>query len=257
MPTLTDGAIINSFIGELKYNLFTRWNSMTQQQRVQTVVRGVRRTMAQVGVPAPQIILKQLPPLECGCFNPFNQWSITVNIRHFPNGGMSVQQAFPALAVSVGDTIYHEMRHCEQFWHVARYLATNAQSPAFLARQAQSPVLRKLPLGSPVAKQEGAAQIHKQTLIPLHIINLAMTKPMRPGDPMAVLAKACFESVYGASNRDVIMTALSLTPQQIPAEPADLLNDFHHKVHRNYSGVLPEEVDAWAVGGRVRAAMGG
>lgn len=257
MPTLTDAECINSFIGELKYNLFTRWTNMTPAQRTQAVRRGISRTMGLAGVPAPAVHIRNLPPTECGCFNPFRQWSLTVNGRHFPNGGMTVHEAFPALAISIAETIYHEMRHCEQFWHVARYLATSARSPGFLAQQAKSPVLRKLPVGSQVAKNEGAAYIHKQTLIPLGVASRAMDKPMKPGDPMESLAKACYESVYGGSNRAAVMAALNLKPRQIPGQPAQLLNDFRARSHQAYSGNLPEEVDAWAIERLIRRAMGG
>lgn len=257
MPNLTSTACINSFIGELKYNLFTRWAGMTPTQRSQAVKRAIGRTMTMAGVPAPTVIIKGLPPMECGCFNPFNQWSITVNGRHFPNGGMNVGQAFPALAISVAETIYHEMRHCEQFWHVARYLATTARSPGFLAKSAKSPVLRKLPVGSQVAKNEGAAYIRKQTQMPITIASKAMNNPMKNGDPMERLAQACFESVYGRSNRSAVMIALTLKPRQIPGQPEQLLEDFRSRSHKTYSGGLPEEADAWAIERLIRQAMGG
>lgn len=83
--------------------------------------------------------------------------------------------------VHIAEIMYHEARHCEQWWHMARYVASNARSATYLAREANRPVLKRLN-NSTFLSTESAAYISKSMYIPINIAYQALEHPMNGTD---------------------------------------------------------------------------
>jgi hypothetical protein len=133
--------------------------------------------------------------------------------------------------VNTLETVYHEARHCEQWWHMARFHA--------LGRT--------------------AGDVERDLGIPRRIAERASRIPMKStragSDPMFDLTKGWFESVYGAHGgmqRGITLAALALrrSRERKRVVPMD---QFHQQRHEEYKGNLAEEVDAWGIQELVRA----
>ena len=252
MSTMTDARCVNAFVNELRFNVFGRWSSQTPHQRAAAMHGAVTRVHELCGVPVTTSRVADLGANH-GLFQ-FSRWEIEMNTSLFPDAAMDVDNIHPYF-VDVAETMYHEARHCEQWWHMARYLASNARSATFLAGQLNKPVLRNLAAGSPVLMAEGASYVAKQMGIPTHIARRALDRPMDGRDPLRPLIEDWYRSVYGESNRVTVLTALGMKRKSVPGEQAVLLQNFRANIHRAYSGGLPEEKDAWAIMVQVRNAF--
>jgi hypothetical protein len=112
-------------------------------------------------------------------------------------------------------TIYHEARHCEQWYHMARYASLG---------------------GSKVTPDTVA----NDTGVPAAVAVQAFGRKMMGGDPMLTLTKGWYDSVYKRSGREIDLQAVGLK-----STGNSLLSDFHRRVHKRYANHLPEEKDAW------------
>jgi hypothetical protein len=254
MPTLTDLQCISTFVNELRFNVFGKWMGQTEQQRAASMHAAVTRAHKLCGVPATTAEISDLGRSTQGLFQ-FAAWKLQLNTSLFPDAEMDLNNIHPYF-VYVAEVVYHEARHCEQWWHMARLVAGNARSGVFLAQTLNRPDLRTLQIGSPALAQAGAQHIATTMFIPRNIAHLALQQPMGGADPLLNLTKAWYKSVYGESNRGIVLRGLALQRKSVPGEAAVLLQDFHANMHRTYSGQLPEEVDAWGIMPAVRAAFG-
>lgn len=252
MPTMTDAICVNTYVNELRFNVFKNWERQTPEQRATAMHGVVTRVHSICGVPKTTVRVANIGASH-GLFQ-FSRWEIEMNVSLYPNAYMDVSNIHPYF-VYVAEVLYHEARHCEQWWHMARYVASNARSPSFLAREKKSPVLKTLPVGSIVLSTEGVDYINKVMGIPKNIADQALKSYMKSGDQMMKLTQDWYKSVYGESNRNVVLAALALKRRIIPGENAILLDDFRADIHRKYSGELPEEVDAWGIQTLVRQAF--
>jgi hypothetical protein len=125
--------------------------------------------------------------------------------------------------VDVAETVYHEARHCEQWFHMARFYALGRTQ----------------------------VDISQNLGIPVNIANAAFARKMTQSDKMNALTADWFKSVYGESSREVTLTALAMKRVNNTID----LGNFHARVHQAYSGGLAEEDDAWAIQLLVRAKL--
>ncbi len=143
----------------------------------------------------------------------FTPWKLATNPKPFKLNPISKNDF-----IAAASTIYHEARHCEQWWHMARYAAMVEKS--FLN----------------LAKQLGISTI---------VAGLAWKKKMKQNDQMRALAKTWYDSVYasGSNKREVVLVKSGLKQ----TGNNHLMYGFRNGAYTAYAGNLPEEKDAFAV----------
>jgi hypothetical protein len=228
-PTMTDDLLLTEFAQHALSCFKNHWNKSQPVTTGQKLLEGITDVHQQCNIPAVGIDIKALPPGYNGFFA-FSTWTIEISTTKFSSYDM-VWTDSPANTkphpwfVTIAETLYHEARHCEQWWHMARYCALGNEA------------------------DEVAATLG----IPLWVAQEAKTRPMKHKDPLMNLTKAWYESVYGGSKRGVVLHALALkrtahaSPKITPTEKGGGL------IHEAYSGDLAEEVDAWAIQTLLRA----
>ncbi|SEB16243.1 hypothetical protein [Variovorax sp. YR216] len=233
MTTMTDTACVNAYVSELKSGFATKWTGKSPLERAKFFHDALSNVHRSVNMPVTGLDVKDLPPGVLGQFD-FQPWSIDISNDLFDDN-RGVVNAKSDHFVDLAETFYHEGRHAEQWWHMARFEAIQPM---------------KGPTGANVKMT--AAELAKRLFIKEATCKTALDNVMGGNDPMLSLTKRWFTSVYGESGREVTLTALSLTRNN---NNKVNLQDFHNRTHQAYSGGLPEEEDAWGIQVPVRMAM--
>lgn len=230
MPTLTNDSLVTQYVTTSKVNAFKNWNTMTKYQRGSAIVKAAADVLLTCGVPKPTPTIANLAAGYNGLFD-FQNWSLKMSESLF-DGYMDYNNIHPYFVHTL-ETVYHEARHCEQWWNMARFHALG-----------RNPV-----------------DVQRELGIPMQVAIRACQQPMKSSragsDPMLALTKKWYESVYGSHGgmqRGVTLGALALKRTQ-NANKAVPMDQFHQHRHAEYKGNLPEEVDAWAIQLLVRAKL--
>ncbi|MBN2133877.1 MAG: hypothetical protein JW741_30525 [Sedimentisphaerales bacterium] len=214
MPTMTDNAVLVQFANACKAAVHSQWSTFASgQQRANKLFDITCLVLDICQVPRPSLQLDANLGGASGLFD-FSHWKLKIDPNGFGQNATPDRDAFLTLVT----LIYHEARHCEQWFQMARYAA--------------------------VGHQMTAQKLSSSLFIPVHIASTALNRKMGLSDPMLALTKEWYESVYGAKSgfRGITLQGLMLR------RTGDAkLNNFHNGFHSRYSGVLPEEIDAWAV----------
>src|SRR5262249_38589707 len=176
----------------------------------------------------------------------FEDWAVTLNEDKLTPGTID-----PTKLGELTNTAYHEARHGEQWYQMARHLAEGGTPPSKIAQE----------LDIPQAVAEQAAKEPKMS-------------PQQAAD-----AAKYYDSVYGqgAAHRNQVLGGLDTLPQKVEAarieyqrvehDPSvpmaekqakfDAWLDAYNKAQQNYQDYrnLPAEADAWATGDAVAAAF--
>ena len=221
MPTMTDNAAIVQFANACKATVHQKWSTFASgQQRAQKLYENTMLVLDICNVPRPTLQLDANLGGASGLFD-FPRWRLKIDPNGFGQAPVPDKDAFLTLVT----LIYHEARHCEQWYHMARYAA--------------------------VGHQMTAQQLAASLFIPQNIAATAMTRKMGLNDPMLALTKGWYESVYGGKSgfRAINLQGLMLRRTGGARE----MNAFRSGFHSRYKGNLPEEVDAWAIQDSVAA----
>lgn len=108
-----------------------------------------------------------------------SEWKLYINERNLKEKGLDV-----AAAKELAEFAYHEARHGEQVFRIARYLAGHGWSVGGVARK---------------------------TGIPRRVAQAAKATPLQPGTAEALVAQGWFDSLYGrglARTREVVRAAI-------------------------------------------------
>jgi hypothetical protein len=236
-PTgLADEERLDSFV-EGASEIESKWAEYPNADaRVKALTDLVNERLVASGVPACKVVVKNLPGL-LGQFD-FETWSLEIGRPAFANDTVSNEEAADA-----ADTVYHEARHAEQWFRMAQYLAGNGNTAAQIAAKMQIP------------PEQAAA---------------AVANPLVKGSMEYLIADGWFQSVYGrdAAKRNQVLqeledadTALDAAnqAQQANPSPANEQKVAEAQARRDAAfdayQQLPEENDAWRVGGRVTTGM--
>jgi hypothetical protein len=219
----------------------TDWAKLKPVDRAKAFAVASNAELTTAGAPAAKVKVKKMDDL--GRFS-FSTWTLNL-------GKDAFGAATPSSAdiMDAADTVYHETRHAEQWFRMARLQA---------------------------GKGWKAAKIAIKLSIPLKIAKAAEAAPLTGTSLEASEASSWYESVYGsgAKARNKTLTDLSKVPAQLEKAIAALA-----KLEKNPKATakqkeaaqkkvdeltkksedtdaayhaLPEEADAWAVGADVQ-----
>jgi hypothetical protein len=231
LPTMTDDTLVASYAAHVKTCFKSHWDKSKPVQTGTRLLYGILAVHQTCGIPAVKADIKALPPGYNGFFD-FTTWTIQISDAKFSQYDM-VYTDPPANTkphpyfVNIAETLYHEGRHCEQWWHMARYAAHGAS----------------------------ATDVSQRLGIPAAVATAAVKSPMKHGDPLIKKTEEWFASVYGGGRRGIVLSALALkraahaSPKITPAEQGG------GEIYGQYQGNLAEEVDAWAIQQLVRAKL--
>jgi len=234
---LKDKEHMAQFAGEMKA-LEGGWSAMNSAARADAVAARINARLRDIGVPALRVTTAPLGSLECGRFS-FANWSMVLNEQM-----LAAPQLTMSHSVELTNTVYHEARHAEQWYLIARVRAEDGVPPD---------------------------EVSKETRIPRAICEAAASEPAL-SDAQADMATRCYDSVYGKhkDHRDKVMSDGKRFSRQMPeaerlyrASMADpgvspeekrektqsllRLRELERENHQAYQE-LPEEQDAFEVG---------
>lgn len=232
------------------------WTSLTPVERAEGLGDAANAELAAIGVPETGIVIKDMPG-RAGELD-FQVWNINLN-----QGNYQQPNVFRGMMANMADTVYHEARHAEQWHKMARLEAGMGHDAAYISRM-----------------------LH----LPAHIAADAASKPLDTTSAEGAAAEPWHRSVYGAGSAHRNQTLTDLTPDMLAASAAlqtwsatlneyqaalstgdtaaiaaaaarrDAAKDVYDAAQAKSAAsfaayrALPEEVDAWNVGGAVNAA---
>ena len=202
-------AIARQYARAIMDNVHTPWATLTPNQRISAMHGALADLFASMNITRPALRIVSNLGNDVGRFN-FPTWQMQINSKPF-QAGQPTHDEFLEMA----KTIYHEGRHCEQWFLMARYAAGDGPSTA--------------------------AEIAANMGIPDIIARHAQHRPMNTHDPMFRQTRTWFESVYGISNREITLQAARLRR----VTNAQIVADMRNANHQRYATNLPEEADAW------------
>ncbi|HET6965911.1 MAG TPA: hypothetical protein VFH58_14145 [Acidimicrobiales bacterium] len=217
-----------------------QWATQTgPDARASALTDMIGRSLSDAGVsPVPGYTLRSdLSPNTLGNFG-FANWKININQRLVSRPNLTTEQAN-----EIANTFYHEGRHCDQWFRMARLRAGQGQS---------------------------AADIAHAMGIPNNVAASATASPLQAGSAEATEAQGWWDSVYGAHRTDRNQTlgelAASDTANAAAAQayaadstPANLAAWQAATARRQRAftayQALPEEVSARAAASTMQAAL--
>jgi hypothetical protein len=251
---------INAFGGKMA-TLQKDWGTLTPAARTARLQSLVDTEATSNNFPAPRITTpSDLGPGRNGELR-FSGWQVAINPALMNSSTLSKDQA-----EQLGDTLYHETRHAEQWFLMARRDAASGLTPS---------------------------QIQSQLAVPPRVAQAAVANPIAATDARRACADAMYNSVYGtnaaarnatlgdlrtkgvslASANQALAQAsaarntLAATPgttAQALANADNLVNSSYATATAQYNSfqttyaayrALPEEADAWDAGTRAAAAV--
>ncbi|ADW67342.1 PAAR domain-containing protein [Granulicella tundricola] len=223
------------------------WKTLTPAQRQQHMKDMVNKQLAKSGVPTVGISPNPtMGPGTNGQMN-FQNWRLDMNPALMNSPDLTNQQT-----EDLGNTLYHESRHAEQWYLIGRKEAGEGKT---------------------------AAQIRQSTQMLGSTATAAAAHPLAKNDPMAACAGQMFNSVYGtgAAHRNTVLTALGpnrtaynaalANYNAVNANPASTLAQKQaayaayqsaaatDTANYNQYRALPEEADAWHAGNSVGSLL--
>lgn len=244
MTGIGAGFAIEQFVGVAK-KVREHWAELTPYGRAEVLVNAVNFELAHFDIPKVGFTLKDLGN-DNGRLD-FENWVLELNENRF-------KKATPEAAdlPGIARTVYHESRHADQWFRMARL---------------QVGLKMK---GDDIADKLG---------IPAWVVKEAQKQPLKGDSPEAKEAKAWFESVYGAKadERNKTLTDLddigtkyrdALAKQRLvdsnptsseddKKKAAELVAEWKQRYDAIYTKymALPEEADAWKVGTKVETGV--
>lgn len=234
---LKDKAHTAQFAGEMKA-LEGSWSAMNPAARADAVAARINARLRDIGVPEVKVTTAPLGNLDGGKFK-FASWSMVINEQMLAAPQLPMGQS-----ADLTSTVYHEARHAEQWYLIARIMAEDGVPPG---------------------------ETSAETMIPLAICEAAASEPAL-SDAQADMATSFYDSVYGkhSHHRDKVLADLGRFGRLMPeaervyrasmADPGVSNEEKREKTdalvrlrqladenHQAYRG-LPEEKDAFEVG---------
>ena len=246
MSGIGTSLVVDRFIAAAKL-VQKDWGTLTPENRGARLGKAATDELKAINVYEPAIQVANIGS-NAGQFQ-LTTWTLAIGLPQ-----MSLPKVDDESAGNVAGTMFHEARHCEQFHRVARLLAGQGMS---------------------------ASDIAKKMSIPVKTAADAATKPLKGDSADGKEAAPWLDSVYGggADARTAVLTemprlrvpmaaalaeydALAKDPKADPKAKAAAFKKWQDayaawKVSYDKYRALPEEADAWKIGGKTRAGYKG
>lgn len=203
------------------------WGTLSDDQRVGKLTKYVNAELTKTHVPEVGSALDPGTAAGNAEFN-FRSWELSIGT----GGGLA--NLDDAAVSDLADAVYHESRHAEQWFRVARLKAGEED-----------------PFGD--GNEPTAAVLAQKLFIPTAVAEAAMERPLKPltktqkffhskkwaerQETKAAEAQSWYDSIYGAGS----------------GHRNNVLGDIDN--HYDDYRALSEEVDAWAVGGTANTKL--
>ena len=227
--------------------LQSHWPDLSPEQRRAALANASNRQLSKNGVPPVQATSNPLlGDSTLGQLN-FQKWSLDLNPKLTSSPHLTDAQT-----EKLGNTLFHESRHADQWYLIARNEAGQGQT---------------------------AQQIADTTRMPLQTAQSAVKQPLKKGESLYSCSESIKDSVYGsgAQKRNETLTDLSsesaavaqanakyqhlvTNPNATATEKSKALHDAEmaykrlQPTYKRYRD-LPEEADAWQAGDAVGAIL--
>ena len=203
------------------------WTLMTKEQRAAKLLEIVNERLVANGIPPIRKDVIWAASKGGGFFN-FPTWKLAIS-----ESAMKAWVHTDADFAKLIETAYHEARHCEQWFAMARLRAAWAT----------------------VIPGESATTLAAQLGIPIDIADAAMKMPMKLGSSEAAEAAKWWESVYGtgAAARKAVYDELDAVKKEVVGGTLKVTDKRYLDAVNAYKA-LPEEADAWKVGSDAASA---
>ena len=232
---------VAEYVADMK-NLQKDWPKLSETERLQRLENATNKQLAKSGVPTVKARPKKLQPGNGGNLD-FRTWEYNVNEDMIKSTSLSDDDA-----KRLADTAFHESRHAEQWYLVARLRASEGHTPK---------------------------SIQTETGMPSSVVAIASKNPLAPDAPQRACATAIMNSVYGkyAAARDNTLTKVMSDLKKYNEAAANLqkvnadrrstaaekaaaqtqLTAARSALSSSYKDyrALPEEADAFEAGGKV------
>lgn len=181
------------------------WDGMTAAERQTALSDAINKQLGKSGVPQVDINPTSFPRASLNGQLNFEDWALEINDNLLNKSSLSDAEMH-----SLGNTVYHEARHGEQWYAMAQAHAST--------------------------RGMTAEQLAQTMSIPEDVAAEAMAHPASGTTPFAVLGRTMYNSVYGPRRtyRNDVLNAL--------AQPGR-----SQQTYDQYRA-LPEEADAWRTG---------
>lgn len=217
------------------HDIFDEWDKLKDaKHRALALVKKVNHELSGAGVPSVNEFVTKLPGGAVGEFDAVN-WIMLVDPE-----AVSKDTPTDEEAGEIVNTIYHEARHAEQSFLMARLLRARGKS---------------------------AAEIADEMPIPAPIATVAAGQPLRLGTPEAVLAQGLFDETYGVQSGHTAQVYATLSKRDAELKRAQAARDKNptpeneaklqeafdrlQKAQDDYENLVGES-DAFHVGGQAK-----
>ena len=239
----------------------TEWGTLTPENRAKKMGDAANTELKTVSVPEAGVALKDLGASTNGEFS-FTTWGLDLGKPAFSKPSVTKDEA-----AGMADTVYHESRHCEQWFRMARLVAGEGKDADTISKKlfipkriAEEAVKQKFAADASGQDVDEAKEWHKSVYGTGSAERNKVLKALgtlATAQTAALATTAAAEKAYKAAEADTSSTAeqkaalLQAWKDAYAAwQEAKRKRDENYQKYRD----LSEEKDAWAVGGAVRAA---
>ncbi|HLG75931.1 MAG TPA: hypothetical protein VKX46_05925, partial [Ktedonobacteraceae bacterium] len=139
---------INQFVEAVR-KIQADWSTLgTAEKRAAEFFKALATLLKNLAIPEPTF---QLASLDVYGEFSYQDWKLAVDSRALSPSTISAESI-----KELADTFYHETRHCEQFFNVARFLANGEKNTAEM-------IAKTMPIPEAVAKQAKSSPLEKGT----------------------------------------------------------------------------------------------
>lgn len=256
---LKTATLATNFVNSVYISVWPQWRSLTADVRATRIWDQMAAILVQCDVPLPAFETGEMFGNAAAFFSPAD-WKVVIGSSMVPDSPTRDEMT------ELLRTVYHETRHCEQFYAVLRFLAPNARSPSFLQRQTEVDLeafrgFFNGPNGKDPAHPRMRAiaghYLNKVTGIPEHICDMAVSRPMKSQDELFDVAKDAYESIYAAGNKRALAQLTNHTTIHIKygVSPVAQGRDYGSAYAAYFSTAMPYELDAYESEGLVGQAI--
>lgn len=233
---LADPAVMSKYGAAMK-KLESEWAGLAQPERLQRVSAGVNQGLVERNIPSVHVV--ENPKVNGAQFN-FNTWTVEI-------GSSALKGANPEVFADMMNKAYHEARHAEQWYLMARLEAGKGTKAADIGTKMgiKDPFVLENAVKNPLTKADKEFTAANQWWESVYGSGANARNQLLGVDLPAASKK------YGAAEQLYIKTRSDTTIPHV--DRMKNYNDYltarqeWEKLYREYRA-LPEEVDAWGVG---------